>query len=400
MSEGLNAHLLVDLQSENLSVGTPFCFRGYVREMISWSTAANRIVDALGVRDGELIEVQDDSGRIEIVSEILMRIECRGATPMVHLSPPEYMATLLERAPLHYLKQWDLHRSTLLSSAHRRLLLGSTHPDLSAVSANRVQAWRDAVGRLSDRESELRLPFLLVGIPTRERAEQSGLAFDQLESLMLHALCVSVADLRTEIAAVVKHLHGSQHIVLETSGHKLRLLHGGRKWLTDDGDIDDADIAAGATGSNLPSGSIYTTVLEESGEGTLRLERAGPATDVLLHFREGRIVQIDAASGGDALRSIFRGHTGEPSRISHIGIGLNPALRHTIGWTLVDQHVHGNLFIAFGENRYMAGHNESSLNIDFCLPNARLIIDGKALAIRRGNSLLGPSHGLDERHTD
>ncbi|MEZ4523028.1 MAG: hypothetical protein R3A46_15530 [Thermomicrobiales bacterium] len=47
--------------------------------------------------------------------------------------------------------------------------------------------------------------------------------------------------------------------------------------------------------------------------------------------------------------------------ISHTGIGLNPALHTEVDWVLVDEHRHGSLFIAFGENRYLGGQNASSL---------------------------------------
>jgi leucyl aminopeptidase (aminopeptidase T) len=88
-----------------------------------------------------------------------------------------------------------------------------------------------------------------------------------------------------------------------------------------------------------------------------------------------RIVAIEAAHGADALARWLDGHTGEPRRVSHIGVGLNPHLRTPIGWTLVDEHIAGVLFLALGENRYMGGQNASSLNHDFALFDASLWVD-------------------------
>ena len=39
----------------------------------------------------------------------------------------------------------------------------------------------------------------------------------------------------------------------------------------------------------------------------------------------------------------------------------------------------GHLFIAFGENRYMGGENESSLNVDYTLPGATLLVDDRII---------------------
>jgi leucyl aminopeptidase (aminopeptidase T) len=141
----------------------------------------------------------------------------------------------------------------------------------------------------------------------------------------------------------------------------------------DDGEVDAEDARRGAVSSNLPSGSIYTTVLESETEGRLWLPQAGPAREATLQFERGRIVQIEAVSGAEALNAWLDSHSGEPRRISHIGLGLNPYLARPLGWLLVDRMVPGHLFIALGENRYMSGQNISSLNEDYDIPGATLL---------------------------
>ena len=109
------------------------------------------------------------------------------------------------------------------------------------------------------------------------------------------------------------------------------------------------------------------------------LPKAAGATGVMLHFEGGRVARIEAESGAEDLEALFDAHSGEPRRVSHIGVGLNPALSRPIGWTLVDEHIRGAFFIALGENRYMGGQNASSLNVDFCNPKATVEIDGRVL---------------------
>ncbi len=99
----------------------------------------------------------------------------------------------------------------------------------------------------------------------------------------------------------------------------------------------------------------------------------------MLHFDAGRIIQIEAASAGDLLANELDSHSGEPRRVSHIGIGLNPHLHQLTGWTDVDEHVHGCMFFALGENRYMGGQNESSVNVDYVLPGVTLRVDGRVI---------------------
>jgi hypothetical protein len=39
----------------------------------------------------------------------------------------------------------------------------------------------------------------------------------------------------------------------------------------------------------------------------------------------------------------------------------------------------GLLSIALGENRYMGGQNESPLNVDFAIPRATFLADGRVI---------------------
>jgi leucyl aminopeptidase (aminopeptidase T) len=206
----------------------------------------------------------------------------------------------------------------------------------------------------------------------------------ELEAILLPALAASREELQDEIDRVLALASGGGPIVLHSGkGHTLRLQQGDRTWLSDDGYIDRDDMERGANASNLPAGSIYSTVIEDQTEGSLRLPRAAGASDVVFTFRQGRIERIEAASGEAALRDLFDRHSGEPRRVSHIGVGLNPYLHEPIGWTLVDEHVHGCVFVAFGENRYMGGQNASSLNVDFALPGTTFTV-GERVVVSEG----------------
>jgi leucyl aminopeptidase (aminopeptidase T) len=174
---------------------------------------------------------------------------------------------------------------------------------------------------------------------------------------------------------------GSLMTVTSGNSHEyeLRLKLGPRPWLSDDGLIDEADRAKGAIVSNLPAGSIYTTVLEEETEGSIWLPIFQQVRDVVLHFEQGRVKEITASEDTAHLGRWLDSYSGEPRRVSHIGIGLNPYLKEQLNWTLVDEHLQGYLFLALGENRYMGGQNESSLNIDFTIPGVTLKVDGRVI---------------------
>jgi leucyl aminopeptidase (aminopeptidase T) len=177
---------------------------------------------------------------------------------------------------------------------------------------------------------------------------------------------------------------GGRRMTIQTGeDHELNLTLGNRPWLDDDGDITAEDRERGGVVSNMPAGSIYTTVIEDATFGTISLPSAAGATGVVLHFTDGEVTKLSADTGADDLRALFDQHSGDARRVGHVGIGLNPALHRLLGWVLPDEHVHGCLFLSLGENRYMGGQNASSLNIDFVVPNATLLVDDRVI-VRNG----------------
>jgi leucyl aminopeptidase (aminopeptidase T) len=348
-----------------------------------WGTIAQRLVQALGVKQGELIEVQDNVGRFDVLQEVLLAIESAGATPLTRIASPDYLVRLLAQAPVKYLSEWDRHRGKWLATVDRILILGSTHPDFSSVSPDALHQWQHAVERLTVIEEERRIPIVVAGIPTLGRAHQSGCTLEALEDALLPALAATAAELQAEISRALAVVEGCRESLIQTNNqyeqYELRLRHGNRPWMSDDGCIDEQDRERGAIVSNIPGGSIYTTVLESETEGTLWLPRAGTATDIVFRFSQGRVVEIEAGTGADELEMMFNAHSGEPRRIGHIGIGLNPHLGQPIEWTLIDEHVHGSMFVSFGENRYMGGGNQSSLNIDYAIPSGTFVVDGRTI---------------------
>jgi leucyl aminopeptidase (aminopeptidase T) len=341
---------------------------------------AQRIVRALATRPGQLVQIRDNAGRIDVVLEIALALELQGVTPLVQLIAPDYLQQLWARAPRDYLAHWDRHRSGWAEGTDRYVTLAGAEPGPGTASSAGFRAWRQAVDRLTELEDTRGLPGFLVAIPTETRARQLGLSLAALEAILLPALQAGEDELREQIHPVLAAAQGGQRVTIRSGdGCQLRLRHGDRPWFWDDGHIDEADSARSVGGGNMPAGSVYTTVLESKTEGSLWLPRAEGASDVVLHFAGGRIERIEAAAGAEGLRALFDGHTGEPRRVSHIGLGLNPYLQQPIGWTLVDVHVRGCLLICLGENRYMDGQNASSLNVDFAIPGATLQIDGRTI---------------------
>jgi leucyl aminopeptidase (aminopeptidase T) len=344
---------------------------------VTWSDVAQRAVQGLGVEAEELVLVRDLAGRPEVLSEVLLAVEQQGATPLPEILPPEYQRRLLQTAPVSYLAAWDQHRMGWVRQAHRVLVLEGAEPDTEGVLDVALDAWAAAGGRLNAVDEERRLPYLLVAVPTAERATALGLSLPELDAVLVPALAADTAQLRHEITRVQTAVERAGTLTIRSGGGcELRLALGDRPWLDDDGVITAEDRARGAqVVMNLPSGTVYTTVLEGETRGRLHLSGVGGDAGATLHFDDGSVTEVEGGAGVDGVRAMFDRHSGDARRVGHIGVGLNPYLRRPLDWSLVDIHAHGCLLVSFGENRYLGGENASSLNVDFALPGATLLVD-------------------------
>ncbi len=350
-----------------------------------WMEIAERVVDALGVQDGEVVQLRDRTGRFEIVQELLIAIERRGAAPLPLILQPAYLQRLLASTDPAILAGWDRRRLGWLEATDRVLVLAGADGDLSTVPPDAAGAWGQAVERLTRAEDSRRLPYLLAAIPTTARAERLGMSLSALEDQVVPALLAQPSELRREVDRVLAAMDGARTLTIRSGAScELHIELGDRAWLSDTGAMPAPDsLAAGVRAvQNLPAGAVYTTVVEAAASGALWLPEAAGAREVTLHFDGGRIVSVEAMHGGNELAAMFDQHTGEPRRISHIGIGLNPHLQRAVRWTLVDEHRHGAVLIAFGENRYLGGQNASSLNIDFAIPDADLLANNRAIVAK------------------
>jgi leucyl aminopeptidase (aminopeptidase T) len=343
----------------------------------TWRDAAQRIVSGANVEMGEIVLVRDHSGRYDVLQEVLLAIEEAGALPMPQILPARYLERMLRLAPLAYLTHWDHHRDALLEAAQRVIVLGGDKPDFSTIDDQSLHAYLSADERLTQIEEKNKLPFVVTAIPTAKRAYQLSMTLDMLDMHMLPALCMNAHALNERISQALVPLAAVDSMVVHSGARSQMYLHrGARAWLSDDGLIDNTDRLRGAIVSNLPAGSIYVPPLESMADGELFVPQLHTARDVHLFFEGGVIVEIGCKQPSEqsAVAAWLDSHSGGSRRISHIGIGLNPALSTPIGWTLVDEHIDGRVFLALGENRYMNGENESSLNHDIVLdPDAKIV---------------------------
>ena len=195
----------------------------------TWTDIAAHMVKTLGVQAGELVQVRDNAGRLEALTEVALAIELRGATPLVQLVTPGLMRRMLDWAPLDYLAHWDRHRRSWAEQSDRVLVLGGSEPGYGHAPDRRMGLWRKAANRLECLEEERDVSVTLAMVPNEAQARKLGLNLAALDDIVLPALVVDAHTLHAEFDRALALIEGGRTITVRSGeGCTLRLDSGDR----------------------------------------------------------------------------------------------------------------------------------------------------------------------------
>ena len=323
---------------------------------------ARRVVDALPTVLGTVL-VRDRCGRADVVDAVVHECRGRGLDPVIEHVSNDQLREIIGSTPPAELARWDVDRAHLTSSVNGLIVLGGWHADLAGLPQGSIDAWVAAVGRAERGLEQRKVPTVVVAVPTEYVAVRLGITLAELEARVLPGLLMSAESLNDSVTPLLSALEATSTVEVMTAAGTLVVERGRRPLMIDDGMVDRADLVCGAVVSNLPAGSLYWTVIEDATRGDIRL-----VDGTLLRFdAEGRVV--DGPYAGE--------------RVSHLGIATNPLVTGSIGWTIVDEHRRGAVFLALGENRYMGGDNESAINVDL-IPDSPTVVVGDVVLVHEG----------------
>ena len=319
---------------------------------------ARRVIDALPTVSGTVL-VRDRCGHSALVDAVVAECRRRGLDPVVEHVSNDRLREIIATASPAELARWDLDRADLTPMVHGLVVLGGWLAELDGLPTESVDSWTAAVARVERALEQRNVPTVVVAVPTPYVAERLGMEVVELESRVWPGLLLSSAHLNEVVAPLMGAIERAHLVQVTTAAGTLTVDRGTRALMIDDGMVDHVDIACGAVVSNLPAGSLYWTVVEDATRGDVELA-------------DGTVLRFD--DRGRVADGIYAGE-----RVSHLGIAVNPLVTGTIGWTNVDEHRAGAVFLALGENRYMGGDNESAINVDLMPASPTVVVDGVTL---------------------
>ena len=236
---------------------------------------------------------------------------------------------------------------------------------------------------------KVRSLWLAMGQVTRPRAKAYGFSFPAWERMVREASSVPPAKLQADGKRVAAVLGSADRVrVTAPNGTDLEFSVAGRPARVSDGVVDEEDIARGAFGSSIPTGSVDVCPVETSAEGTVAFDLPQPWAGRTIRrlrwgFSGGRLTSWEGDAVAERLKDQWDRASGDRDRIAYLQIGVNP--RAKFGF-LQNDIVRGAVLIGAGGNQFSGGPNKSSFSHAQTVSRATVEVDGKPLV--RGGKLV------------
>ena len=337
----------------------------------------------LDIQPLQYVEIRGDTSMQECIDAVSLAVERVGAVPCLNLTSIALEAERIRTLSSGWLRRPSPFLFDLARTVDAVIVIERDWSSLAALCpAEKLEAWNQAVGLLVAQQESRQIPYCLIANPEAQRQDQLLVSTNETYEAIKAAVSADIDEIRALLGIAKKIIDNGRVLEIRTRNHGCMRCELGRPLYWSDGRLNRSLVL------NLPYGSLSFTVPEDSVEGTICFDRWRDVRDLVVAFEGGRISDLSAANSPEAFADFVGRHSGDRDRISHIGIGVNPGIKHPTGLTTIDECMSGMVFVAFGENRFMGGQNESTLNIDLVCSGATVLCDSRCL-VREGRLAFG-----------
>lgn len=233
----------------------------------------------------------------------------------------------------------------------------------SAKSKKRQEAFKEVNKIYFQRTATRDLKRSLCQFPTQANAQEAGMSLEEYEKFVYNACKLYDENpverwlqVRKSQQAIVDFLNKKEKIHYKGDGIDISFSTAGRTWINSDGQ------------TNMPSGEVYTSPVEDSVNGTIRFSYPAiymghEVEEVTLWVKYGYIERWEAKRGQAFLDHIFSLEGAR--RFGEAAIGTNYGITQLTKNILFDEKMGGTVHMAIGQSYLQAGgKNESSVHWD------------------------------------
>jgi aminopeptidase len=355
---------------------------------------------SLGVGTGQVMRINGEESTLPLATALYRSALARGALPYLNIFPAALDEILLAEGNEEQLAfiSGDEHVQTEQVDAWVSIWSSSNTRALTRIDPVRRRTHLSAQFRLVNRRwqrlsaGELALCGTL--FPTQAHAQDAEMSLAQYEDFVYGACHVdgdadpiahweSVSE---QLTARARQLDGVRELRILGPDTDLRVIVEGRPWIPSDGR------------HNMPDGEVFTSPVETGTEGEIyfafpSIFQGQEVENVRLRFERGRVVQAEASTGEDYLRTLIGTDEGA-AVLGEVAFGLNYEIDRFTRDILFDEKIGGTMHVALGGGFEEAGtKNMSDLHWDLICDlrtDGEVYADGE-LVWRAGNFLTEPA---------
>jgi len=227
----------------------------------------------------------------------------------------------------------------------------------------RKQAHSDVMKTYFKRTATLDMKRTLCQYPTVANAQEAGMSLEEYEHFVFNACNLFYNDpieqwlkVRKYQQVIVDLLNNRQKVRYRNPHFDISFSTKGRTWINSDGQ------------TNMPSGEVYTSPVENSVNGTIHFSLPAihggvEVEDVTLWVKEGEIHKWEAKKGQKYLDKVFQ--IPGARRFGEAAIGTNKNIQRQTNNILFDEKMGGTIHMAIGQSYLQTGgKNQSSIHWD------------------------------------
>jgi aminopeptidase len=349
---------------------------------------------SVDVKPREKVLIQGSELAFPLINEIYRECLLSDAYPTVH-AHLDTQYTFFKYAKEHQLKFVSPFEKFMVENTDVRIGIHcETNPKrLTSIDPAKMRmhsaSRREVTEIFYRRVAEGKLRWTALPYPSNGQAQEAEMSLAEYEDFVYGSCLVDKEDPIAEW----KRIHRQQEKICEflNQASEMRVVGEdtdltfnakGRSWINCDGK------------ENMPDGEVFTAPIENSANGTIRFTFPGivagrEVEDIMLTFKDGKVVKASAAKGDDFLQQILKIEGAD--HIGEAAIGTNYGITKFTKDMLFDEKMGGTIHIALG-NSYpeSGGLNKSTVHWDILKDmkkNGEIYADGK-LFHKNGNFLI------------
>lgn len=340
--------------------------------------------------------------RRQLLEELALEVRKLGAFPLLQMyrDNPARAKRAMQEMPAKWDTQTDQLGLKLAGLVNANITLSNTEAVnyLEDFPQERLDAMRKASEPIGELRRQRNVRNIILGgnglYPSKTNSERLGLTQAELAQIFWNGINTDYTQLQADGEKYRQLLATANEVHLtHPNGTDLKVKIAKRPVFVSDGVVSAEDVKRGGPAVQvwLPAGEVYVTVVPNTAEGRIVVDRDNYISaqgnvlieGLTLDFKAGKLVSMTARAGLEPLKKAYdkvigAGGAGK-DEFSFIDLGINRNLVLGPNAKRGDYAPAGMVSLGFGGNVQYGGANKAPWNYETNLPGSTMKLDGKVI---------------------